>query len=188
MILFHAGFQWGGLLEQILLVLSIIIIVSGLLGLAVQQLLPRTMAATIPAEAMYDQLASVCQSLCASGDEVVTDACGAAALLVPQGDAPEAVLAGFYRQTVRPFLGLEANSPLVQATAAAALFGQVKQRVPEDMQTCLSRLAELCDERRQLLSQTRLHRWMHLWLLLHVPLSAALLVLGLVHAFYSVWY
>jgi hypothetical protein len=188
MILFHAGFQWGGLLEQILLVLTMVIIVSGVLGLMVQQLLPRTMAATIPAEAMFDQLASVCQSLCASGDAVVSDACGAVVLLAPAGDDPAAVLAGFYRQTVRPFLGLKANSPLVQATAAAALFGQVRQRVPDEMQPCLTRLTELCDERRQLLAQVRLHRWLHAWLLLHVPLSAALLVLGLVHAFYSVWY
>jgi hypothetical protein len=188
MILFHAGFQWGGLLEQILLLLTVVIIASGVIGLVVQQQLPRTMAATIPAEAMFDQLASVCQSLCASGDQAVTAACGPAVILAPSGDEPAAVLAGFYRQTVRPFLGLEAASPLVQATAAAALFGQVRQRVPEAMQPCLNRLAELCDERRQLLAQARLHRWLHGWLLLHVPLSAALLVLGLVHAFYSVWY
>src|SRR4051812_31198467 len=44
LILFHAGFQWGGLLEQILLVLTGVIIVSGIFGLAMQQLIPRTMA------------------------------------------------------------------------------------------------------------------------------------------------
>lgn len=191
MILFHAGFQWGGLLEQVILVLTVVIIVSGMLGLALQQFVPRTMAASIPAEAMFEQLPAVCQSLRVSADRAVTDACGAAAVLAPaaQGDDPKALVAGFYRQTVRPFLGVEfVPSPLVQATAASTLFGQLRSGVPDDLQRCLDQLARLCDERRQLLTQARFHRWLHGWLLLHVPLSAALLVLGLAHAITAMWY
>lgn len=191
LILFHAGFQWGGLLEQIILVLTGVIIASGIFGLALQQLVPRAMAASLPSEAMFEQLPAVCHSLLTSADRAVTDACGAATLLAPSatGDDPKAVVAGFYRQTVRPFLSLEPQtSPLVQATAAAALFGQLQTRVPSDLQLVLDQLSRLCDERRHLLAQARLHRWMHGWLLLHVPLSAALLVLGLAHAILAVWY
>lgn len=191
MILFHAGFQWGGLLEQILLALTAAIIVSGVFGLALQQLVPRAMAASIPAEAMFDQLPAVCYSLRNSADRLVTDACGAATLLAPAASSedPRVIVAGFYGRTVRPFLGLETlSSPLEQATAAASLFGQMRARVPDELQDCLAQLARLCDERRQLLTQARLHRWMHGWLLLHVPLSAALLVLGLAHAVTAMWY
>jgi hypothetical protein len=36
--------------------------------------------------------------------------------------------------------------------------------------------------------QANLHGWLHGWLLVHVPLSAALLILGTAHAVASVWY
>jgi hypothetical protein len=148
------------------------------------------MATAVPAEAMSEQLPFVCQSLCAAADRAVTDACTAAVLLADAGDDnPQAMLAGFYRQTVRPFLSIEPQpSPLEQATAASALFGQLRERVNPELHPCVEQLAKFCDERRQLLVQARLHRWLHGWLLLHVPLSAALLVLGLVHAVMAVWY
>jgi len=52
----------------------------------------------------------------------------------------------------------------------------------------LTQLAGLVEERRQLVDQERAHFWLHSWLLLHVPLSAALLVLGVAHAVWSLYY
>jgi hypothetical protein len=52
----------------------------------------------------------------------------------------------------------------------------------------LGRLEAYCDERRQLGEQERLHRWLHVWLLVHVPLSVVLLVFGLAHAVLSLYY
>ena len=43
-------------------------------------------------------------------------------------------------------------------------------------------------ERRRLAEQERLHGWLHGWLLLHIPLSAALLVLGVAHAVTALYY
>jgi len=39
-----------------------------------------------------------------------------------------------------------------------------------------------------LLRQERLHRWLHGWLLLHIPLSLALILLGAVHAVMALRY
>jgi hypothetical protein len=52
----------------------------------------------------------------------------------------------------------------------------------------LAHLQTCCDERRQLGEQERLHRLLHGWLFLHVPLSVALLLLGLAHAVLSLYY
>ena len=49
-------------------------------------------------------------------------------------------------------------------------------------------LEEICEERRQLLVQRRLHLWLHTWLLAHVPLSFAFLVLAAVHSVISLRY
>jgi hypothetical protein len=57
---------------------------------------------------------------------------------------------------------------------------EVKEQVTE--------LQRLCDERRQLAEQERLHRLLHGWLLVHIPLSAVLLVLGVAHAVMSLYY
>ena len=46
----------------------------------------------------------------------------------------------------------------------------------------------MCEERRLLREQERMHFWLHSWLLVHVPLSAALLVLGAAHVVMSLYY
>ncbi len=58
----------------------------------------------------------------------------------------------------------------------------------EELGEPLTQLAGLVEERRQLVDQERAHFWLHSWLLLHVPLSAALLVLGVAHAVWSLYY
>jgi hypothetical protein len=52
----------------------------------------------------------------------------------------------------------------------------------------LTVIEELTLERHRLHAQERVHRWLHGWLLIHVPLSAALLVLTGVHIFMSLYY
>ena len=50
---------------------------------------------------------------------------------------------------------------------------------------------EECDvaaERRDLAVQRRLHHWLHGWLFVHVPLTAALLVLLAAHAVLALRY
>ena len=57
-----------------------------------------------------------------------------------------------------------------------------------DYRSLLDQLASLCEERRLLAEQQRLWFWMHSWLLVHVPLSAALLVLTAAHIFAGLYY
>jgi hypothetical protein len=52
----------------------------------------------------------------------------------------------------------------------------------------LTEIEALCQERRHYAEQERIHHWLHGWLLLHIPLSAALLVLGTLHAIVSLYY
>jgi hypothetical protein len=45
-----------------------------------------------------------------------------------------------------------------------------------------------CDQRRLLDLQTRLHRWLHNWLFVHVPFSFLLVILTAWHAFVTLFY
>lgn len=195
MILFHAGFRWGGLLEQVLLSVFALVIASGIAGLVFQHYLPGVMKVSSPREAMFEQIPVVCDSLRKTAEQHVAAACGSLFDTPgePEPDAgisEEDVLREFYVTAVRPFLAAESDgdSPLSSPTRASAVFAQVRQTLSKPMHPILSELDSICNERRQLASQVRLHRWLHLWLYVHIPLSVSLLVLGLVHAIVSVYY
>ena len=76
LILGHCGFRWGGLLEKSLMVTFGLVILSGIYGLAVQQLLPRLMTSTSPAQAIAAQLDVACDRLRRSTEIAVQQACG----------------------------------------------------------------------------------------------------------------
>jgi hypothetical protein len=95
-----------------------------------------------------------------------------------------------YLTEIRPYLGPEriANARLATPAVAAALFRHLRTLVPPALHETLEELEAICDERRQLAEQKRLHHWLHGWLLVHVPLSMALLLLSVVHAVISIRY
>jgi hypothetical protein len=70
----------------------------------------------------------------------------------------------------------------------AAYFGHLRTVMPVAAHDVLRDLEEICEERRQLMVERRMHLWLHTWLLAHVPLSFAFLVLTAVHAALSLRY
>ncbi len=190
LILFHAGFRWGGLLEQVLLLVFAVVIASGVAGVVFQQYLPRVMKDSTSREATFEQLPHVCAALRAAADEQVVAACGS--LFPPTDDAPHEHenLREFYVDAVRPFLAfhIDRRASLLNPSRAAAVFAQMQRAVPAASRDILLRLASMCDERRELARQVRLHKWLHYWLFFHVPLSLSLLVLAIAHIIASVYY
>ena len=70
----------------------------------------------------------------------------------------------------------------------AAYFGHLRTIMPVAAHDLLKDLEDMCEERRQLGVQKKLHLWLHTWLMVHVPLSFALLALTAVHAVLSLRY
>jgi hypothetical protein len=54
-------------------------------------------------------------------------------------------------------------------------------RVTPELRGLIGQLEELCERRRQLNVQRRLHFWLHNWLWIHWPLSVALMLLLIGH-------
>ena len=196
LILFHCGFRWGGTLEQVLLATFAIVVASGIYGLALQQVLPRLMSMNSPAQAIAPQVHIACGKLRQSVEAQLQKVCGAAFLepLSPVTDhaeySPERELAAFYWQQLAGFLASDASREhdLANPTVASARLSRLKDSVPEPLRPVVEELQLACDERRQLLSQTRIQGWLHGWLCIHVPLSVTLLVLGVLHVIMSVYY
>jgi hypothetical protein len=90
----------------------------------------------------------------------------------------------FYLQEMRPFLEHpgQRGQRLRDAQKAASAFAGLRTLLPAAAHATLDDLADICDEARQLQRQAWLHRWLHGWLLVHIPLSLALILLGAIHA------
>jgi hypothetical protein len=183
-ILCHSGFRWGGPLERILWVVFGLVLVTGVAGLALQQFLPRLLTTRVGAEAPYEQIPHLCRVLRRKSDSLAADI----AAHVDEGGREE--FQTFYKK-VAEFLGerYRANLDLAHPVQAELAFGTLFASPGlSPVRDQVNELKRYCEERRHLGEQERLHHWLHAWLLLHVPLSVALLVLGLAHAVMSLYY
>ena len=95
-----------------------------------------------------------------------------------------AELAGFYDREIKPYLAGSPKDPatLVEDETASLLFDLQRESTPLALQETLDQWERICADARRLYAQRRVHRLLHGWLIVHVPLSAALVVLVIVHA------
>jgi hypothetical protein len=197
-ILCHSGFHWGGLLERTLWVVFGLTLVTGIFGLFLQQFLPRLITTRVPCEAPYEQIPHLCKVMARKAERLMAsiweiNAQGTVATTSgsQMGIGAKVQLQEFYESHVSPFLsGRVRRSALLarplQAESAFAHFQALPGLI--HVKTQIEEIERLCTERRHLAEQERLHHFLHGWLLLHVPLSVALLVLGLAHAVVSMYY
>jgi hypothetical protein len=172
LILFHGGFAWRGPLTAILMLLLFIVIISGIFGAALQHILPRIMTAQVPLETIFEEIPHIRAQLLADADELAL----AANVEAEIGDRSR--FDEIYRNRIRPHL----ESP------PAGMFFAIRASVVPAFYPAIAGLERICEEQRQLNRQTRLYHWLHAWLLVHVPLSIALLVLGGIHAVVALRY
>ena len=111
-------------------------------------------------------------------------AVAAATEILILSDEESAPLRRFYLEEMRPFLEQPKlrGSRLADANLARGAFSGLRTLLPPAAHSTLENLQDICDEARQLSQQERLHHWLHGWLLLHIPLSLALVLLGAIHA------
>ncbi len=188
LILFHSGWRLGGLVETVLMIVVFTVWLSGVFGLVMQQYMPKSMMNRINAEAMYQQVDEVCRQLRMTADNDMKK-CGD--LFEPEGANPQLThLKQFYLSTVRPFLQEEyqADSGLANASEADALFDAVRNSVSPNLHADIEKLETMCNERRDLEAQRKMHGWLHIWLFVHIPLSMTLLVMGIIHVVSALWY
>src|SRR6266851_856564 len=117
-------------------------------------------------------------------------AVAAAPEIILLSEEESAPLRRFYLNEMRPFLERpkQHSQPLADAAKSSSKFAGLHTLLPAAAHATLSDLEDICDEARQLTRQERLHHWLHGWLLLHIPLSLALILLGAIHAVMALRY
>jgi hypothetical protein len=184
-IFFHAGFRFGGPLTSVLMVLLIIVVASGIFGALLQHYMPSMMTAQVPSETIFEQIDHVRAQFVVDADGLVAGAESTAS-----GEEGAAPLTSFYQREMRPFLQSHGarHQLLSNRERAHSTFEGLRMLLPADVQEATKRLEQICEEERQLRRQSLLHHWLHGWLMLHIPLSFALLLLGCVHAIVALRY
>jgi len=97
------------------------------------------------------------------------------------------VLWDFYVNSVRPYLMEQGSGGAVRGSAFGSeidshrVFHEQECLLPRMLHGVLQELRQAVEVRRQLERQRRLLRWMHWWLMLHVPVSVLLLVFLAAH-------
>lgn len=212
-ILFHAGFRLGnGALTRVLMALFLVVFISGILGAVVQHFMPRMMTERVPMETIYEQIDRVEEQLVNEAAQIVSDVGAQIEQAIEREEVAGELLqvtrkakkgatveteervskkiTDFFESQIKPYLTsrhsekhLLGNS--VQATAA---FQQLRVLVPQALWPKFEDLENICEEKRELDRQRRLHKFLHGWLLFHIPASYALLLLGAVHAVVALRY
>ena len=204
LILFHGGFRFGGPLTTAIMILLIIVVASGLFGAALQHYIPNVMTLEVPFETIFEQIERRRSQLLAEADEIFAIASSpegplasatarAAFSTEDTGVAVEvdvSPLTNFYAREMQPFLQnpRERGHRLSDPTTARPTFDGLRTLLPVELRETIQDLEDICEEERQLSRQARLHHVLHDWLLLHIPLSLALMLLGAVHALTALHY
>jgi hypothetical protein len=196
LILLHAGFLFGHGLTAVLMGLFVIVYASGVFGAWLQHTMPRRIMRDVPMETIFDQIGHVREQLLDEADTVVADASGRLEVAVPVaasganalasvmriGADDTAPLREFYTREMRPFVEKPTRAhPLADDTSAAARFAKLRPLLQPALEGAIADLESICEEERQLLRQERMHGLLHSWLVVHVPLSFALMTLAVVH-------
>jgi hypothetical protein len=206
LILFHSGFAFRGQLTLVMMLLLFIVVGSGVLGAAIQHYVPSLMTSRVPLETIYEEIPHVRAQLREEADQLAAAICGpvfetANGTVAQPFEVSQSVLVEIehndrerfrqvYLDKVRPYLadpetsGAELADPL----RSGETFEALRQSLAPPLHGVLDDLENICEEERQLSLQIQIYRWLHAWLLVHVPLSIALLVLGAVHGLMALRY
>ena len=209
---FHiGGLHWGGVgsLTWAVMLLLTIVWLSGLVGLVMQQFLPKLIFHRVAREVTYEQHGHVLKLMRAEalatiegandepdGERINVDEVPAGSMMATIASATRPTLSAakrfeaFYVRNVAPFLEDRppASISIRSRNTGEILFRDLRRELPATMQNAVTDIETLVEERRQMLAQATMHRALHGWLFVHVPLSYGLAVLVALHAVFALRY
>lgn len=200
LVAFHCGLHAGGPQTTTLIWLYTIVMVSGFFGIALQNFMPKLMKERLSREVVYEQIPHIRGLIAESAKEVRTALLGTIAPPAPkdagsaavavEADTSVSVILEFLDEECIPYLEASRNAAtrmrLGNLRAGDDLFRLLRLNASDNFRSKLDELQSWCDDRRLMDLQTKMHHWLHGWLLIHVPVSFALLVFTFWHA-YITW-
>ena len=173
-VLLHDAFRKpGGTMGWLLLLLTIWVTASGLLGVFMQKYYPVMLSRNLTVEALFERIPDLIGRLPAEADKLTEGASD--------------VLRGFYQQEVRPALaGVSPSWSYLTDVRGGRdrrllSFTRISDFLAEEEKPRLEDLKTIFIEKLELDAQYSVQRALRMWTLLHVPPAALLLGLVIIH-------
>jgi hypothetical protein len=180
---FHGGFQHGAPLTSAIMWLLYVIVISGAVAALLRRFAARPargLSAEEPIEEAIGRLAARAEQVAAIGAPT-----NGGVATAPRTDA----LKELYSLSIKPYLEQGGGTGVVASRIRATqIMRRYRAMIPDEHQSALSELEKICDDCRHLHARRRVQKWIDAWMLIHVPLTAALLILVALHAVYSLRY
>ncbi len=217
LVLFHSGFRMGGTMTTLLVVLYSIVMISGLLGLVLQQFMPRMMREVMPEELIFEQIPFIRAEFLEDAKTIRnnplaylphtdfrkqtrngskpkgrknTNQQQSTVAIQIESYKDEQRVVNFLDHSVIPYLAASRGTshPLSIPLNCDRAFQTIKGGVSLEFHRNLDHLYKACVTRRITDLQIRLHHCLHGWLFIHVPFSILLLVVTVWHAITTLIY
>ena len=209
LILFHGTLHFGHGLTLVLMWALTLVIITGVLGAFLQHFTPRLMTQHVPMESIYNNIDAVLEKLKKDAEKAIEPfrnpksrenlqldeikAGNTLTLVAPSVATVPASADEFayrYETDIKTYLSKRFiyRHRLTSGRASEEFFRALRANMPEGIVTAVNQLEEICREKRDLDRQTIMHRILHWWLLVHVPLSALVIILGAIHAVMALRY
>jgi hypothetical protein len=128
LVVLHSGFSLGGRLSASLMLLFGLVVVSGVVGLVLQQFLPRMMLERVPAETIHSQIGYFAEQSYWDAEDLIAAACGEPAgpaqSLRPRPQEAESARAFVTVGTVRSVGSVGGKVLQTQVPVTAAIHGE----------------------------------------------------------------
>ncbi len=209
--LIHSRAHGGGLLTSLLLATLTLVVLGGMLGVAIQFVIPRFMTGRFQRESSHTEFALLFVEQWGRFHDSVVKVAGPqpraeAALIaaerrvhrVVERKAPSAgtslvtpagLISSFYETRALPFLKDPHTYGQFATEASTSLaFNALRTRVGPTEQAALDELEDIFRDLRELLAERNYHRLLFGWQLVHIPLSIMVVLFTAAHILSAVYY
>lgn len=181
LVLMHSGFRWpGGTVERWLLVLSLWVAGSGLVGVLLRKWLPRVLSSALTTEVLYERIPELAATLRRRAEELAREA--------------PAPVRDLHRRSLAPLLAAPRFRWIYFADVTGGIAHRLREldylaeRLPAGEREVLDDLRSVVLTKLELDVHFTLQRPLRWWLYGHVPPSLALLALVAVHLVTVLYY
>jgi hypothetical protein len=208
LILFHSGTHLGNGLAAWTMWTYLVVFITGIAGAVLQHVMPRFTTSHVLKETIYGNMDAIRTELLTKTDALLEpfpkmEGSGDQTQLSPAGSDTLAVataseagedfggqLRKGYDEIIRPYLAKRNpyGHMLSSVRISEEFFVDLRAGTPDSIQQVIAALEEICKEKRDFDRQSFLHWVLHVWLAVHVPLSAVLLLLGAIHGWKALHY
>lgn len=181
LVLMHSGFRWpGGTVERWLLVLSLWVAGSGLVGVVLRKWLPRVLSSALTTEVLYERIPELAATLRRRAEDLAREA--------------PAPVRDLHRRSLAPLLAAPRFRWIYFADVTGGIAHRLREldylaeRLPAGEREVLDDLRSVVLTKLELDVHFTLQRPLRWWLYGHVPPSLALLALVAVHLVTVLYY